>query len=214
MILFLFKIIIFFNKVRLNINPIYDTMCTTMKKFLYSLIFILSLIPAHAEKNPFFNGYKQQTAFHIGYGINSGFLLPPPTQWVPFIMLHAQYSQPTEFFGMHARKSLNIIQTLGYGKKYGWHWDKYTIPIAMLSEDVIPLHGDDWYTFIGLGVGMQAQQNERIGSKLLFGFKLGAGYRLSECTAVELFMQHFSNGNTAPENNSYAFYGIGMTYSF
>lgn len=189
-------------------------MYTTMKKFLFTLIFCLSLIPAHAETNPFFNGYEQQVAFNIGYGVNSGFLLPPPTQLVPFIMMHAQYSQPTDFFGMYARKSLNIIQTLGHGKKYGWHWDKYTIPIAMLSEDVIPFYGDDWYTFIGLGVGMQAQQNERIGSKLLFGFKLGAGYRLSECTAVELFMHHFSNGNTAPENNSYAFYGLGMTYSF
>lgn len=198
----------------MNHNPIYDTMYTTMKKFLFTLIFCLSLIPAHAETNPFFNGYEQQVAFNIGYGVNSGFLLPPPTQWVPFVMLNAQYSQPTDFFGMYARKSLNIIQTLGHGKKYGWHWDKYTIPIAMLSEDVIPFYGDDWYTFIGLGVGMQAQQNERIGSKLLFGFKLGAGYRLSECTAVELFMQHFSNGNTAPENNSYAFYGLGMTYSF
>ena len=198
----------------MNLTQKYDTMHTTMKKILYTLILTLSLIPAHAEENPFFNGYEQQVAFNIGYGVNSGFLLPPPTQWVPFIMIHAQYSQPTEFFGMYARKSLNVIQTLGHGKKYGWHWDRYTIPIAMLSEDVIPFYGDDWYTFIGLGVGMQAQQNERIGSKLLFGFKLGAGYRLSECTAVELFMQHFSNGNTAPENNSYAFYGLGMTYSF
>jgi hypothetical protein len=67
---------------------------------------------------------------------------------------------------------------------------------------------------MGLGIGMQGQQNERIGSKLLFGFKLGAGYRITECIALELFMQHYSNGNTAPENNSYAFYGLGMTYSF
>lgn len=198
----------------MNTNHKYDTIYTTMKKFLCALIFTLHIIPVHAENNPFFNGYEQQIAFHIGYGVNSGFLLPPPTQWVPFVMVHAQYSQPTNFFGMYARKSLNIIQTLGHGKKYGWHWDKYTIPIAMLSEDVIPFYWDNWYTFIGLGVGMQAQQNERIGSKLLFGFKLGAGYRLSECTAAEIFMQHFSNGNTAPENNSYAFYGLGLTYSF
>ncbi|MBQ3039208.1 MAG: acyloxyacyl hydrolase, partial [Alphaproteobacteria bacterium] len=70
------------------------------------------------------------------------------------------------------------------------------------------------YTFIGFGAGFQAQQNERIGSKLIFGFKLGAGYHISECTSVEVFAHHFSNGNTAPENNSYAFYGLGITYSF
>ena len=67
---------------------------------------------------------------------------------------------------------------------------------------------------MGIGVGMQAQQNERIGSKFLFGFKLGAGYRISECTSVEAFMQHISNGNTAPENNSYAFYGLGLSFNF
>ncbi len=185
-----------------------------MKKFLYILLLSNLILPAYAETNPFFNGYKNQIAFNFGYGVNSGFLLPPPSQWVPFIMLHAQYSQPTEFFRLHARKSLSIIQTLGHGKKYGWHWDKYTIPIALISEDIVPFYGDNWYTFIGVGVGMQAQQNERIGSKLLFSFKMGAGFRLSECTAIEAFAQHFSNGNTAPENNSYGFYGIGMVYSF
>ena len=31
---------------------------------------------------------------------------------------------------------------------------------------------------------------------------------------IEVYAHHFSNGNTAPENNSYAFYGLGLTYSF
>ena len=169
---------------------------------------------ARADVTPFFGEYNNQVALNFGYGVNSGFLLPPPTQFVPFVMANVQYSQPTTFFRLPARRSINIIQTLGHGKKYGWHWDKYTIPIAMLSEDVALAAGDDWYTFVGLGVGMQAQQNERIGSKLLFGFKLGAGYKLSECVAAEVFVHHFSNGNTAPENNSYAFYGVGMVYNF
>ncbi len=187
-----------------------------MKKIVCALCgLVVATNVAWAERvNPFFKGYENQVAINVGYGVNHGFLLPAPTQFVPFHMLHLQYSQPTEFFGMQARKSLNIMQTLGHGSKYGWHWDKYTIPIAMLSEDVSPLYGEDWYTFIGIGVGFQAQQNERIGSKLLFGFKFGAGYRLSDCTSVELFAHHFSNGNTAPENNSYAFYGLGLTYSF
>ena len=190
-------------------------MLVTMKKFIYAFLSVFLVAPTYAsESNPFFDGYTQQVSLNLGYGVNSGFLLPPPTQWVPFVMMQIQYSQPATFFGLPARKSLNIIQTLGHGKKYGWHWDKYTIPIAMISGDVIPFHGDKWYSFIGMGAGFQAQQNERIGSKLLFGFKLGAGYKLSPCTAAEIFMQHFSNGNTAPENNSYAFYGLGLTYSF
>jgi hypothetical protein len=187
-----------------------------MRKILCILsLFLFSTQFSYAEKyNPFFNGYENQIAFNFGFGVNSGFLLAPPTQFVPFNMMQIQYSQPTTFFTLPARQSLNVIQTLGHGSKYGWNWDKYTIPIAMLSEDVALFYGRNWYTFLGLGIGFQAQQNERIGSKLLFGFKLGAAYRLSECTSVELFMQHFSNGNTAPENNSYAFYGLCMTYNF
>lgn len=187
-----------------------------MRKILYALCgLVMTTNVAQAEcVNPFLNGYENQVAFNFGYGVNHGFLIPAPSQFVPFNMFHLQYSQNATFFGVAARQSLNIIQTLGHGSKYGWHWDKYTIPIAMLSMDVSPLYGDDWYTFIGFGAGFQAQQNERIGSKLIFGFKLGAGYHISECTSVEVFAHHFSNGNTAPENNSYAFYGAGLTYSF
>lgn len=189
-----------------------------MRKFLlvlFMLVFSGTAMAATGKNiNPLFNGYENQIAVNFGFGVNSGFLIAPPTQFVPFNMLHVQYSQPTTFFRLPARKSLNVIQTLGHGSKYGWSWDKYTIPIVMLSEDVALFYGKNWYSYMGLGVGMQAQQNERIGSKLLFGFKLAAAYRLSECTAVELFMQHYSNGNTAPENNSYAFYGLGLAYSF
>ena len=164
--------------------------------------------------NPFLNGYENQVAFNFGFGVNDGFLIPSPSEFVPFDILHAQYSQEMTFFDIPARKSLNVMQTIGYGKKYGWNWERFSIPIAMLSLDVSPLYGDNWYTFVGFGAGFQAQQNKRIGSKLLFSFKLGVGYRLSECTSIEVFAHHFSNGNTAPENNSYAFYGAGMTYSF
>lgn len=191
----------------------YDTIFP-MRKILPALLLSTIVSASYADTNPFFNGYDNQITFNLGYGTNHGFLLSPPTQWVPFTMAQIQYSQPTTFFRIPARKSLNVIQTLGFGKKYGWHWDKYTIPIAMLSEDIMLFSNCKWYTFMGIGVGMQAQQNERIGSKFLFGFKLGAGYRISECTSVEAFMQHISNGNTAPENNSYAFYGLGLSFNF
>ena len=205
--------IIFFNKIGLNDTSICDNICV-MKKILYTLFAISMPAIANADTNPFFNGYDNQVALNFGWGVDSGFLIPAPVRWTPFIMLHAQYSQPTTFFRLPARRSLNITQTLGFGTSRGWHWDKYTIPIVTLSEDVILAHGKNWYFYSGLAVGMQAQQNERIGSKLLFGFKLGSGYRLSECTNLELFAQHYSNGNTAPQNYSYAFFGAGLTYNF
>lgn len=212
-ILFIFTIIINFNKIHLNQPLIYSTI-HPMNKFLCCIFLISATTTANADTNPFFNGYDNQIAVNFGWGVDSGFLLPAPVRWAPFIMLNAGYSQPTEFFRLPARRTLNITQTLGMGTSRGWHWDKYTIPIVTLSEDVILAHGKNWYFYSGLAVGMQAQQNERIGSKLLFGFKLGTGYKLSECTNLELFMQHYSNGNTAPENNSYAFFGTGLTYSF
>ncbi len=202
-----------FNKMALNHVSFYGTICP-MKKIVCALLMSGVMAGANADNNPFFNGYENQVAVNFGWGVDSGFLIPAPVRWVPFMMLNVGYSQPTEFFRLPARRTLNITQTLGSGTSRGWHWDKYTIPIVTLSEDVILAHGKNWYFYSGLAVGMQAQQNERIGSKLLFGFKLGSGYKLSECTNLELFMQHFSNGNTAPENHSYAFFGAGLTYSF
>ncbi len=165
-------------------------------------------------KNPFMNIFENQINIGIGTGVNSGFLIPPPSQFVPFNIINIQYSQPATFFKLPARKSINIAQTIGSGKKYGWHWDKYTIPIAYLSTDVALLYGTNWYWTTGIGVGFQAQQNERLGSKLLFQFKIIFGYKFTDRIGGELFIQHFSNGNTDHKNYSYAFYGTSITYNF
>lgn len=166
------------------------------------------------ERNTFTGDYKNQLSFYVGQGIDSGIIIPVPARFVPFYLFHLQYSQPTTFFGLPARQSLNIAETLGLGKKYGWDWDEYTIPMVFLSGDVA-LIDHDWFYFAGgAGVGLQAQQNERLGAKLLFQFKLTAGFHLNDKWALEVFMHHFSNANTAPENYSYAFYGLGVTYNF
>lgn len=186
-----------------------------MKKLTVGIFGILFTLSANAESlNPFIGNNKHQIAFNLGQGVNSGIIVPPPTQLVPFYLLHFQYSQPTTFFRLPARQSINIAQTIGFGRKYDWDWDKFTIPMIFLSEDFALFHGENWYFSTGIGAGMQAQQNERIGSKLIFQFKIIGGYRINDNIGIELFIQHFSNGNTAKENNSYAFYGAGITYSF
>ena len=188
-----------------------------MKKTIVALLTVTLLASsafAATTRNTFTGYYKNQIAFNFGQGIDSGFLLPPPLKPVPFYLFHLQYSQPTTFFGLPARQSINIAQTMGFGKKYGWDWDKYTIPMVFLSGDVRLSEYKNIYVSAGAGVGMQAQQNERLGAKLIFQFKLVGGYHINNNWALELFMHHFSNGNTAPENYSYAFYGLGVTYSF
>ena len=185
---------------------------------------LLAAAPVWAAYNPFFpGGHRNQFSVHVGKGNNHGWLVPPPSMWVPFAMVHLQYSQPTTFFRLPARQSLGVVQTVGWGSKYRipwsepgtyWNWKNYSIPIAVLGKDVILHSNERWYYGAGISVGMQAQENERIGSKLVFGFKLLAGRRLTDTLSLEFIIQHFSNGNTAPENNSYAFYGIGLAWNF
>lgn len=166
------------------------------------------------ENNPFMGTYQQQIAFGFGQGFDTGILLPPPTRPVPFYIGTIQYSQPTTFFRVPARRSLNISETLGLREKYGWKWQDYTIPMVYITEDIALFRYHNLYAGLGAGAGLQAKQNERIGSKLIFQFKVTVGYNFNKKWATEFFIQHFSNANTADENNSYAFYGLGFTYNY
>lgn len=166
------------------------------------------------DRNPFMWTYQEQIAFGIGQGFDTGILLPPPVKPVPFYIGTIQYSQPTSFFRIPARRSLNISMTLGLGEAHGWKWQNYTIPMAYITEDIALFRYKRLYAGLGAGVGLQAQENARIGSKLIFQFKVTFGCNLSRRWALEMFIQHFSNANTADENNSYAFYGLGATYNF
>lgn len=166
------------------------------------------------ETNPFMGKYEQQVAFGIGQGFDTGILLPPPVYPVPYYIATIQYSQPTTFFKIPARRSINVSETLGLYSKRGWDWQDYSVLIGYISEDIALFRYHDLYAGMGAGVGLQAHQNDRIGSKLIFQFKVTFGYNLNEKWATELFIQHFSNANTAEENNSYAFYGLGFTYNY
>ncbi len=176
--------------------------------------FFIAYTGVAAAFNPFMGDYQNQIAVNFAGGVNSGFLIPPPSQFVPFTILNIQYSQPTTFFKVPARQSINIAQTFGFGEKYGWNWDAFTIPMIYLSEDIALYCSERFYAGVGAGVGLQGKQNDRIGSKLLFQFKLTGGYRINEQTSVEIFIQHFSNANTDRDNHSYGFYGAGIVYNF
>ena len=200
----------------------YTDYFSTLFAMKYLVCLFIFIIPFYAfgddctisKENPFMGKYKDQMAFGIGQGFDTGLLIPPPYKPVPFYILNFQYSQPTTFFRIPAKYSVNISQTAGFGNKNGWNWSHFTIPIAYLSEDIALLNYDKMYFATGAGAGLQAHQNERLGSKLLFTLKLTLGYRFNEIWNGELFIQHFSNANTAEENNSYAFYGFGLTYNF
>ena len=191
-----------------------------MKKISLFSIFLLLPMAAMAdscilpEKNPFMGTYQNQIAFGAGQGFDTGILLPPPVRPVPFYIATIQYSQPTTFFRIPARRSLNVSQTIGLHEKYGWKWQDYSIPMVYITEDIALFRYHRIYAGLGAGAGLQAHENERLGAKLIFEFKLTFGYNFNEQWATEFFIQHFSNANTADENNSYAFYGLGFTYNY
>ena len=166
------------------------------------------------EQNPFMGTYQNQVAFGIGQGFDTGIILPPPTRPVPFYIGTFQYSQPTTFFRVPARRSINISETLGLAKKYGWDWPDYTVPMAYVTEDIALFKYNKIYAGMGAGAGLQAKENARLGAKLLFEFKVLFGYNFNDKWSGEFFIQHFSNANTAEENHSYAFYGLGFTYNY
>lgn len=166
------------------------------------------------NNNPFTGTYQNQTFYGIGQGFDTGILLPPPVRPVPFYIGTLTYSQPTTFFRIPARRNLNLSVTLGLGEKNGWQWQDYSIPIGYVTEDIALFRYKKLYMGAGAGVGLQVKENERLGAKLVFQFKVTFGYNITKEWATELFIQHFSNANTAEENHSYAFYGLGITHNF
>lgn len=203
-------------------NLFYIAFCDkiySMKRFLAVLtaLFLPMSVWADScilpESNPFMGTYQQQIAFGIGHGFDTGILLPPPVRPVPYYIATIQYSQPTTFFRVPARRSINLSGAIGTDSKYGWDWQDYSVPIIYITEDIALFRFERIYAGMGAGVGLQGKQNPRIGSKLLFEFKVTFGYNFNDQWAAELFIQHFSNANTA-ENNSYAFYGLGFTYNY
>lgn len=189
-----------------------------MKKILPLLFIIPNIAMADScllpSKNPFMGEYQNQIAMGLGMGFDTGWLLPPPVRPVPFFIGTLQYSQPTSFFRIPARRSLNISETLGLGHRYGWDWSDYTIPMVYVTEDIALFKIEKLYAGIGAGAGLQAKQNARIGTKLLFQFKVTLGYNFNDKWSGEFFVQHFSNANTDEDNHSYAFYGLGFTYNY
>jgi len=193
-----------------------------MMKKLCAILSIFGCITLNAQaneyllpsNNPFMGKYQNQIGFGIGQGFDTGILVPPPIKPVPFYIANFQYSQPATFFRIPAKQSINASVTLGLGEKNGWEWDEYTIPMAYITEDIAIFKYWRFYMGAGAGVGLQAKENERLGAKLLFQLKITFGYNIDKQWSTELFIQHFSNANTAEENNSYAFYGLGLTYNF
>ena len=179
---------------------------------------------SHSEENPMFGGAARQISVYVGQGADSTYLYPAG-RIVPFYLAHLAYSLPGTFFGLPARQNIDIAGVFGFGKTKNymidkaapmseWDWGNYGNMMIYFSEDVAILSGRGWWLGFGIGAGMQAHQNDRIGTKLIFGMKPHVGFRVSEHWNAEIFSQHFSNGSTDLVNNGYNFFGLGATRNF
>jgi hypothetical protein len=207
-----------------------------MKKLpiIYSLFSILCIGAADANVNPFFGEKQNQIMLNLGQGVNSFSLIPVPDFLVPYNMAALTYSQPATVFRLPARQNFTVTQTVGYGRKYQytdhldtfeWNWNEYNTTIASITWDVALLHGDRWYFGAGMGLAMQGRQTVRECTKFLIPFRVFFGYRITDSWNLELFTQHFSNGDAGGEgflsdkmahggNYSYNFFGVGIGYNF
>jgi hypothetical protein len=193
-----------------------------MKKITLIILFCSSilLMKSRAE-NPIFGEKQNQIMFNIGQGINRYWMIEPPMDFVPFNLLHFQYSQPMKFFRLHARKSLNIAHTLGWGEKFinpytgrYWDWREMNRFLAFLSLDVPLVRSNRFYAGFGISTGVQHYPTQRINSMFLIGVKTFCGIKINDDWRLEFFLQHFSNARTERPNLSYNFWGIGFGRNF
>ncbi|MCL2737504.1 MAG: acyloxyacyl hydrolase [Alphaproteobacteria bacterium] len=186
-----------------------------MKKLILVPVFMLCGFAAAADfAPPMFGGHRNQIAINVGQGTDATWLLPLPGRRAWFAMYEFRYSQPNSFFRLPGRQNLNIAYIHGWRDDDNWAWTDVTVPLFYWSQDAVLYSTRNWYHGGGMGVGMQLQENDRIGTKLIFAFKLFSGYRLSDTWNMELFMQHFSNGSTSDANYSYNFFGVGFVRNF
>lgn len=196
-----------------------------MRFFYLFIIISLFYAPVFASDNPFFGEKQNQLSLTIGQGFDSGELIAFKhlNHVAPYYMVNLQYSQPTTFFRLPGRQSINAIKTFGIrnknydgGCRYAGEceWREYGSEIFMLSGDVSLYNTTKWYFGTGMGVAIQGRENQRLNTKFLLGFRLFAGYKLNEKWNLELVMQHFSNGDTGEENNVYDFWGLSAAYNF
>jgi len=193
---------------------------------LHSAFYILHSANA---ANPFF-GEDHENKIFVGLsrGLSTGWLFPnPDDQTVPMGQFQIGYSVPNTFFHLPGRQSINGMVMLGWGTSVDhrymdetgdpmvWNWKEVaeTAQIAYFQQDVSLFWGEDWYFGTGVGIGMQRHENDRINTKLVFSFRLFAGYAITENWRVETYFQHFSNGSTGT-NFSYNSIGFGLGYSF
>lgn len=191
---------------------------TVMTKKIISFIFLAMFsVVGYAGENPIFGDAQNQVSFKfsIGTGGSSMYhLIGINWHMEPFSFFSVEYSQPTTFFRLPARQSIELGTTYGFRKKDGEDWTDYSWPIIGASIDPVLFWTDRLYAGFGLGPYIKWQVDSRQDSRFVFGTKVFFGYRATNRMGIELFTKHFSNGNLTPINAAYNFFGLDVNVNF
>lgn len=186
-----------------------------MKKFIAVFLSIACTSAfADTDINPMFGADNENAiALYVSQGTGAGtlFKLVDPFMWEfePMTNLMLQYSQPMEIFRLPSRMNLSVMQNLGYH-----HTQGLSFTAIGVSWDVALLNWRGFYLGIGIGPYMRDSRDRYVQSRLVFGERVFIGKNIGNDWHIELFTQHFSNGDFTEINRGFNFTGLAVNYSF
>lgn len=158
-------------------------------------------------------GDENLIALYAAQGTGAGtlFKLIQPGLWdfEPMTMAMIQYSQPMTIFRLPARQNLNFVANHGYSSVHD-----LSFVAAGISWDVSIFDWNGFYIGFGIGPYMRDSRDDRVESRLVFGEKAFIGKNINDKWRMEIFTQHFSNGNFTEKNNGFNYVGLAVIYSF
>lgn len=186
-----------------------------MKKFIAVFLSIACTSAfADTDINPMFGADNENAiALYVSQGTGAGtlFKLVDPFMWEfePMTNLMLQYSQPMEIFRLPSRMNLSVVQNLGYH-----HTQGLSFTAIGVSWDVALINWRGFYLGIGIGPYMRDSRDRYVQSRLVFGERVFIGKNIGNDWHIELFTQHFSNGDFTEINRGFNFTGLSVSYSF
>lgn len=185
-----------------------------MKKIIPIILVACMAHGAHADENILF-GHNTRNAIGLYIAQSTGddtlFKLVDVSQWEisPQTLVIVKYSQPMKIFRLDARMNLEFVQNVAYHSSRG-----LSFFAAGISWDAALLHWHGFYLGIGIGPYMRDSRDRWVDSRLVFGERVFIGKTIGENWRMEIFTQHFSNGNFTDVNRGFNFVGLGINYSF
>jgi len=134
-----------------------------------------------------------------------------------FFLIGFSYSQPNRFFRLPGRINVEFMTHRGLGTLSRYNQDM----VFGFSQDVVlPVfwrwgqHFSRMYLGINLGIYIESEITDRIGSKFTFGERAFLGYRIIDALALELYYRHFSNGDLTAINSGQDLIGLSVMWNF